>query len=91
MELPIFQVDAFSDRCFGGNPAAVCVVDEWPEDALMQAIAEENNLAETAFCTKEREVGERGMLQYAKARLRAAKAWKSLVHFIAVSIYRHFF
>ncbi len=55
LELPIFQVDAFTSRCFGGNPAAICVVAEgsgWPETELMQAVAEENNLAETAFCTK---------------------------------------
>lgn len=45
----MFQVDAFSDRIFGGNPAAVLVLDEWMPDSLMQAIAAENNLAETAF------------------------------------------
>lgn len=49
MKLPIFQVDAFTDRRFGGNPAAVVILDEWLPDATMQAIAQENNLAETAF------------------------------------------
>lgn len=49
MFLKMFQVDAFSDRIFGGNPAAVLVLDEWLPDSLMQAIAAENNLAETAF------------------------------------------
>ena len=44
-----YQVDAFADRPFTGNPAAVCRLDEWPEDAFLQAIAEENNLSETAF------------------------------------------
>ena len=45
----IYQVDAFTDRLFGGNPAAVCPLDEWLPDAVMQQIAAENNLAETAF------------------------------------------
>jgi PhzF family phenazine biosynthesis protein len=45
----IFQVDAFSDRLFSGNPAAVCMLDSWISDDTMQAIAAENNLAETAF------------------------------------------
>jgi PhzF family phenazine biosynthesis protein len=47
--LPIYQVDAFSSRLFGGNPAAVVVLDAFPDDALLHAIAAENNLAETAF------------------------------------------
>jgi predicted PhzF superfamily epimerase YddE/YHI9 len=49
MRLPIYQVDAFTDRLFGGNPAAVCPLKEWLPDATLQAIAAENNLAETAF------------------------------------------
>lgn len=49
MELPLFQVDAFTTRQFGGNPAAVCPLSAWLPDATMQAIAAENNLAETAF------------------------------------------
>jgi PhzF family phenazine biosynthesis protein len=49
MELPIYQVDAFTDRLFAGNPAAVCPLDAWLPDAAMQAIAAENNLSETAF------------------------------------------
>jgi len=49
MKLPIYQVDAFSGTVFGGNPAAVCPLENWIEDALMQKIAAENNLAETAF------------------------------------------
>ncbi len=49
MKLPFYQVDAFTGRVFGGNPAAVCLMDRWPEDEVMQAIAEENNLSETAF------------------------------------------
>lgn len=49
MDIKIYQVDAFTDRVFGGNPAAVCPLGGWPEDELLQAIAEENNLSETAF------------------------------------------
>ncbi|MEK9662866.1 MAG: PhzF family phenazine biosynthesis protein [Alphaproteobacteria bacterium] len=49
MELSLYQLDAFSDAVFAGNPAAVCPLSAWPDDALMQAIAAENNLAETAF------------------------------------------
>jgi PhzF family phenazine biosynthesis protein len=47
--LPFFQVDAFADRPMTGNPAAVMPLDKWLDDALMQAIAAENNLSETAF------------------------------------------
>lgn len=49
MQIPIYQVDAFSDRPFGGNPAAVCPLERWIPDATMQSIAAEMNLAETAF------------------------------------------
>jgi len=45
----MFQVDAFTDKLFAGNPAAVLVLDDWRSDDLMQSIAQENNLAETAF------------------------------------------
>lgn len=53
MRTPIFQVDAFTQRLFGGNPAAVMPMPAFPDDALMQAIAAENNLAETAFLVPE--------------------------------------
>jgi PhzF family phenazine biosynthesis protein len=46
---PIYQVDAFTSRLFNGNPAAVCPLDTWLDDTLMQLIAKENNLSETAF------------------------------------------
>ena len=52
IKLKIYQIDAFTDKVFGGNPAAVCPLDKWPEDGLMQKIAMENNLAETAFYVK---------------------------------------
>jgi PhzF family phenazine biosynthesis protein len=49
MKLEIYQVDAFTKKTFGGNPAAVCPLDEWLDAELMQKIALENNLSETAF------------------------------------------
>ena len=52
-KIEIFQVDAFAKGPFSGNPAAVCPLDDWLSDELMQNIAQENNLAETAFIVKE--------------------------------------
>ena len=49
MNIPIYQVDAFTLGPFSGNPAAVCPLDAWLDDAAMQSIAAENNLSETAF------------------------------------------
>lgn len=49
MKIPLFQVDAFTAELFRGNPAAVCPLDEWLPDSLLQSIAAENNLSETAF------------------------------------------
>lgn len=49
MKYKLYQVDAFTDKLFGGNPAAVCPLAEWLSDDLLQKIAMENNLAETVF------------------------------------------
>ncbi|MEA3461534.1 MAG: PhzF family phenazine biosynthesis protein [Bacteroidota bacterium] len=49
MKRTIYQVDAFTQEVFKGNPAAVCILDQWPGEELMQGIANENNLSETAF------------------------------------------
>jgi PhzF family phenazine biosynthesis protein len=49
MTIPYYEVLAFTSRLFAGNPAGVCVLQEWLPDALLQKIAAENNLAETAF------------------------------------------
>lgn len=49
MKLKQYQVDAFTNKAFGGNPAAVVPLSSWLDDSLLQAIAEENNLSETAF------------------------------------------
>ena len=49
MDIPLYQIDAFASELFKGNPAAVCPLDTWLPDDVMQSIAEENNLSETAF------------------------------------------
>ncbi len=53
MDIPFYQVDAFSSRVFAGNPAAICPLEQWLPDEVMQSIAMENNLAETAFFVPE--------------------------------------
>src|SRR5688572_27528375 len=53
MRQKIYQVDAFTNKVFSGNPAAVCPLDEWLSDDILQKIAMENNLAETAFYVKQ--------------------------------------
>ncbi|WP_028389493.1 PhzF family phenazine biosynthesis protein [Legionella fairfieldensis] len=53
-EIEIFQIDTFTDKVFYGNPAAVCLLSAWLNDELMQAIAVENNLSETAFVIKDK-------------------------------------
>ncbi len=49
MKIPLYHVDAFTSAVFSGNPAAVCFLDDWLDDALLQSIAAENNVSETAF------------------------------------------
>ncbi len=61
MRIPIYQVDAFTSRLFHGNPAAVCPLEAWLPGELLQAIAAENNLSETAFFVRE---GERYRLRW---------------------------
>ena len=56
-----YHVDAFAERLFEGNPAAVCILDEWPDDSLLQNIAMENNLSETAYAVRS---GERWHLRW---------------------------
>ncbi|HET6439424.1 MAG TPA: PhzF family phenazine biosynthesis protein [Anaeromyxobacter sp.] len=53
MRIPLWQIDAFTDRVFSGNPAAVCLLERWLPDEALAAIAAENNLSETAFLVKE--------------------------------------
>jgi len=49
LEIPFYMVDAFSDRAFGGNPAAVCPLVDWLPDATLLKMAQEHNQSETAF------------------------------------------
>ena len=55
MRIKIYQIDAFTNKIFGGNPAAVCPLDKWLSDDVLQKVAMENNLAETAFYVKQDE------------------------------------
>ncbi|MDR3437075.1 PhzF family phenazine biosynthesis protein [Telmatospirillum sp.] len=55
MQIPLYQIDAFTDRLFAGNPAAVCLLDHWLADATLLSIAAENNLSETAFLVRQGE------------------------------------
>ncbi len=52
MDIPFYQIDAFTSRVFGGNPAGVCFLDSWLDEKMLQSIAAENNLSETAFLVK---------------------------------------
>jgi len=52
MRIPLYQVDAFTSQVFAGNMAAVCFFDQWVDDSILQAIAAENNLSETAFLVR---------------------------------------
>ncbi len=58
MKIPIFQIDAFTNKVFSGNPAAVCPLEKWLDDKTLQTIAAENNLSETAFFIKQNECYE---------------------------------
>lgn len=62
--LPLYQVDVFAEKLFMGNPAAVCPLHGWLPDATMQAIAAENNLAETAFFVKDETGGADYLLRW---------------------------
>lgn len=53
MKLPIYIADAFTNKLFGGNPAAICPLQEWLPEIIMQNLAAENNLSETAFIVQE--------------------------------------
>jgi PhzF family phenazine biosynthesis protein len=52
MRIPLYQVDAFTSQVFAGNPAAVCLLDHWLDDSILQTVAAENNLSETAFLVR---------------------------------------
>ena len=58
MSIPIYQVDAFTTKLFGGNPAAVCLLEQWLPEETMQNIAMENNLSETAFLVSKQDLYE---------------------------------
>ena len=62
MQIDLYQIDAFTGQVFGGNPAAVCPLDAWIDDDLMQKIAGENNLSETALLVQAAQEGRSARL-----------------------------
>lgn len=75
-----FIADAFTDKVFHGNPAAICVPECWPDDKLMQDIASENRLSETAFVVKESNGWKFGGLRPAvKSICAATQHWRQLL------------
>lgn len=64
MKIPVYQVDAFTSHAWKGNPAAVCLVDRWPDDRVMQDIAAEMNLSETTFVCPQEHEDSKGTGQY---------------------------
>jgi PhzF family phenazine biosynthesis protein len=54
MDIPIYHIDAFTEKKFSGNPAAVCVLSKWLEDDILHAIAKENNLPVTTFLVRDK-------------------------------------
>jgi PhzF family phenazine biosynthesis protein len=64
MQINIYHVDAFTNRLFGGNPAAVCPLNRWISVTTMQEIATENNLSETAFFVPKHNINEDPVTEY---------------------------
>ncbi len=64
VDVPIYQIDAFTSKAFGGNPAAICPVDNFLSDQMMQSIARENNLSETAFIVARENRGDKAVVSY---------------------------
>ena len=97
--IEIFQIDAFTDKVFHGNPAAICLLSEWLNDELLQAIAFENNLSETAFVLEDKagyhvrwftpngEINLCGHATLASAFLlfELGKCRKNVIHFASLS------
>jgi PhzF family phenazine biosynthesis protein len=85
MRTPIFQIDAFTNRRFAGNPAAVMPMASFPHDAVLQAIAAENNLAETAFLVSEVPLGGHATLASAAVVMERLEPGRSKVIFHSAS------
>ena len=75
MKIPIYQIDAFTSEVFSGNPAAVCILDAWLDDELLQAIAGENNLSETAYLVQQQDGNSALMLVAARLRRIVGMRW----------------
>jgi len=87
MKIPIYQVDAFTSEVFLGNPAAVCILDSWIDDNILQSIAAENNLSETAFLVR-MTMGliSDGSLQRLKLRFAGTQHWRAPLSFSSAKI-----
>jgi hypothetical protein len=84
-KLTLYQVDAFTSRLFGGNPAAVIPLENWLDDRLMQLIAEENNLSETVFlCLKKMAIILDGLLLNLKLIYAVMLPWQVLLCFMNI-------
>jgi hypothetical protein len=80
MDVALYQVYAFADGAFTGNPAAVCPLDGWLPDAVMQAVAAENNLSETAFFVPEgAAIGCAGSPRQPRSICAATRPWPRLL------------
>ena len=76
MRVQFFQVDAFTDAVFSGNPAGVCPLDAWLDEKTMLAIAAENNVSETAFFVREGDAyGLPGSVRSPKCGCAATRRW----------------
>lgn len=82
----IWQVDAFTSRLFAGNPAAVCLLERWPEDELLQAVAMENALSETAFLVPKGEAFELRWLTPATEVALCGHATLAAAHVLATEL-----
>jgi PhzF family phenazine biosynthesis protein len=87
MELPIFQVDAFTGHLFGGNPAAVVILSQWLPNEILQAIAAENNLADTAFVVPLR--GEFGLRWFTPKVEVDMPRWRARTSCFATAMLHH--
>ena len=89
--LKIYQVDAFASEVFQGNPAAVCILEEWLDEGLMQSIAHENNLSETAFAV---DIGDRFEIRWFTPRVEVdlcGHATLATAHVLVNNHYRSIF
>ena len=85
MKLKIYQIDAFAEKVFSGNPAAVIPLENWVPDEVMQKIAMENNLSETAFLFQLKMVFiSAGLLRLQKSICADMQHWQQHMYFSTI-------